>query len=232
MPAHGIGTACFIVKWNGKERVLKVHNCLFCHGEEVFNLISVSQMLRLKTNEVTFTADASRIEMRECRGMKSDSMTLGLREDDGLYELDVSPLYCDDERVGTLPCWNLTLEDDPHLWKENGKKRDCAIAKAPSRLGVWHCKVLTISRKIGLGAQGDYEKHLKEFCDSYFVPPSQPPARRTYQSASVEDMAELSLRFMGIGKDCLVQTLKRSRGLNPASKKKGEIRLTVLESKC
>ena len=223
MPAHGIGTACFIVKYNGKEHVLKVHNCLYCHGEEVFNLISVSQMLRLKTNEITFTAGASRIEMVECKENKSDSMTIGLREADGLYELEVSPLFCDDERIGTLPSWNLTLENDPHLWKESGKKRDCAIAtKAPSRLGVWHCKVLSISRKIGLGAQGDYEEHLKEFCESYFVPPSQPPARRTYKSASVGDMAELSLRFMGIGTDRLVQTLKRSRGLNPPSKKKGE----------
>ena len=103
MPAHGIGTACFIVKYNGKEHVLKVHNCLYCHGEEVFNLISVSQMLRLKTNEITFTAGASRIEMVECKENKSDSMTIGLREADGLYELEVSPLFCDDERIGTLP---------------------------------------------------------------------------------------------------------------------------------
>ncbi len=38
----------------------------------------------------------------------------------------------------------------------------------------------------------------------------------------VEDMAELSLRFMGLGTDRLVHTLERSRGLTPASKKKGE----------
>ena len=45
MPAHGIGTACFIVTRNVKEHILKVHNCLFCHGEDSFNLFSVSQML-------------------------------------------------------------------------------------------------------------------------------------------------------------------------------------------
>ncbi len=35
-------------------------------------------------------------------------------------------------------------------------------------------------------------------------------------------MAELSLRFMGIGTDRLEQTLKRSKGLTPPSKEKGE----------
>ncbi len=35
-------------------------------------------------------------------------------------------------------------------------------------------------------------------------------------------MAELSLRFMGIGTDRLRHTLERSRGLNPATKKKRE----------
>ena len=35
-------------------------------------------------------------------------------------------------------------------------------------------------------------------------------------------MAELSLRFMGTGTDRLIQTLKRSRGLNPATKEKGD----------
>jgi hypothetical protein len=61
---------------------------------------------------------------------------------------------------------------------------------------------------------------LKEFCDSYLVPPSQPESRRTYKPGEVGDMAELLLRFMGIGTDRLLQTLKRSRGLSPASKTK------------
>jgi hypothetical protein len=28
MPAHGIGTACFLVKQNEKECIVKIHNCL------------------------------------------------------------------------------------------------------------------------------------------------------------------------------------------------------------
>jgi hypothetical protein len=66
----------------------------------------------------------------------------------------------------------------------------------------------------------EYESQLKEFCDSYLIPPSQPQARRTYRAGESSDMAELSLRFMGIGTDCLVQTLQRSRGLTPMPRKK------------
>ena len=78
---------------------------------------------------------------------------------------------------------------------------------------MWHCKVLWISRKIGIQeVQYKYDDNLNEFCDSYLVPPAQPVAKRTYRSGEKSDMAELSLRFMGIGTDRLEQTLKRSRG--------------------
>ena len=72
------------------------------------------------------------------------------------------------------------------------------------------------------GISSGYNEDLLAFCNSYFVPPSQPAARRTYKVRNVDDMAELSLRFMGLGTDRLVHTLERSKGLTPASKKKGE----------
>ncbi len=72
------------------------------------------------------------------------------------------------------------------------------------------------------GISSGYDEDLLSFCDSYFVPPSQPAARRNYKVGDVEDMPELSLRFMGFGADRLVHTWERSRGLTPASKKKGE----------
>jgi hypothetical protein len=68
----------------------------------------------------------------------------------------------------------------------------------------------------------EYDSHLNEFCDSYFAHPSQPATRKTYRTKDVRDMADLSLRFMGVGTDRLKHTLERSRGLTPASKKKGE----------
>jgi hypothetical protein len=96
---------------NGIEQILKIHNCLLCHGEDGFNLVSASQMLRTRQNEVTFSADDSRMELTN-KGM---STTFGLHEKEGLYELEVSPLYADDDRKNTLPSWDLTLEDDPLL---------------------------------------------------------------------------------------------------------------------
>ncbi len=50
------------------------------------------------------------------------STVFGLHEKEGLYELEVSPLYADDDRKNTLPSWDLTLEDDPLLWQESAKK--------------------------------------------------------------------------------------------------------------
>ena len=54
MPAHGIGTACFVVRQGDKECIIRIHNCLLCHGEDKFNLLSVSQVLLTKKNEITY----------------------------------------------------------------------------------------------------------------------------------------------------------------------------------
>ncbi len=119
---------------------MKIHNCLLCHGEDRFNLISVSQMLRTRQNEVTFSAEESRIKMT-----KEHMFTvIGLNENEGLYELEVSPLYADDDRTNTLPSWNLTLEEDPLLWQESAKKQEGTRMKAPTKLGV--CGIARYSR--------------------------------------------------------------------------------------
>jgi hypothetical protein len=148
MPAHGIGTAWFVLKMNGIEQIMKIHNCLLCHGEDRFNLISVSQMLRTRQNEVTFSAEESRIKLTK----EHVSTVIGLNENEGLYELEVSPLYADDDRKNTLPSWDLTLEEDPLLWQESAKKQEGTGMKAPTKLGVWYCKVFSITRKVGLGS--------------------------------------------------------------------------------
>ena len=229
MPVHGIGTAHFLVKQGDKEHIVRIHNCLLCHGEDRFNLISVSQVLRTRKIAVTFSADESCLEINDERENEMQKI-FGLTENEGLYELKVLPLYVDDDRIGMLPSVDLTLDDDPRLWKTNEDTRGRSDMKAPTKLGVWHCKVLWLSVKIGMGLpdyKKDYESHLEDFCSSYIVPPSQSNAKRTYRSGEKEDMAQLSLRFMGIGTDRLIQTLKRSRGLTPASKKKGENSSTV-----
>ncbi len=55
MPVHGIGTTMFRVSLGASAVILTVFNCLLCHGEDGgFNLLGVSQILRTKTNSITF----------------------------------------------------------------------------------------------------------------------------------------------------------------------------------
>jgi hypothetical protein len=183
-------------------------------------------MLRARTNSVTFSADDSRLEMGNNDNDEKVTTIFKLREHEGLYELEVSPLCVDDERMRSTVCLDLTLENDPHLWDKDRGKQECVNMKAPTKLGTWYCRALWVSVKVGMQRVSkeckEYDEHLKEFCDSYFVPPTQPSAKRTYRSGNTNDMAQLSLRFMGVGNDRLVQTLKRSKGLQPPTKQKGE----------
>jgi hypothetical protein len=64
MPVHGIGTALFLVKIGDKDVILRIFNCLLCHGEDGFHLLSVSQMLRTKLNSVTFAEGNSVIQIK------------------------------------------------------------------------------------------------------------------------------------------------------------------------
>ena len=62
MPAHGVGTANFIGVTDGLEYIVTIHNCLLCHGEDGFNLLSVSQILRQPLNSVVFRSVSSHLE--------------------------------------------------------------------------------------------------------------------------------------------------------------------------
>jgi hypothetical protein len=77
---HGIGTASFVVKDSrGKEHIWKIHNCLLSHrsdGEEEFNLVSVSQILRTRTNMVSFGVDIKRLTLSSCWFQMRDCITL------------------------------------------------------------------------------------------------------------------------------------------------------------
>ena len=221
MPIHSMGTACFIVTVDGIEHILEVHNCLLCHGEDDFNLLSVSQLLRDGQNEVVFSKDASRLVIK---GSAGSSTSIDLKENEGLYELRVSPLCIGDDRKVLLPRLVATQDDDLRLWAVDPQAPEYVGMRSPTKLGVWYCRMLWTSCRVGLQGikSAEYEDNLREFCDSYFVPPSQPPARKTYRTTDIEDMADLSLRFMGVGTDRLKHTLARSRGLSPLTKKKGE----------
>ncbi len=214
MPIHGMGTARFIARVNDKDVILQIHNCLFCHGE-TFNLLSVSQLLRYTESSIVFKEGASAIYLKQ----RDSGLSLGLnlKEAEGLYQMQLRPISVNDKRNIFLPKYDVTPEADPNLFDDI--PTNVMSRRAPSSLGQWTRKVFWMGKKTM--ETTDYDSNLKDFCKSYFAPSAQSlAARRTYQVDKVDDMADLSVRFMGIGHDRLVETLKRSRGLTPG--KRGE----------
>ncbi len=95
MPVHGIGTALFLVTVGDKDVILRIYNCLLCHGEDGFNLLSVSQMLRTKLNSVTFSEGNSAIQTTN----DGKPQRIPLNENDGLYEIVGTPISVNDARL-------------------------------------------------------------------------------------------------------------------------------------
>ena len=216
MPVHGMGTALFIVNSNGNECILVIHNGLLCHGETTFNLLSVSQTLRSTDNSIVFKEGGSQMTLKH----KKKDFIIDLREEEGLYGLSLQPLCVNDKRNSYLTRFDVTPDHDPKLFDETPSEGQLKTMgfKAPSVLGAWTRKVLWIGTK-AIDTKA-YDSNLRDFCNSYFSPSQQFAAKRTYQVDKVDDMADLSVRFMGIGNDRLEETLKRSRGLTPC--KRGE----------
>ncbi len=92
MPVHGMDTANFLVKRDGNEFVMVIHNCLLCHGETTFNLISVSQMLRSTANSIVFKEGGSMMTLKQ----KNKELTISLREEEGLYGIESQPIGVND----------------------------------------------------------------------------------------------------------------------------------------
>jgi hypothetical protein len=96
MPVHGMGTASFVTSVGGdQEVILVIHNCLLCHGE-VFNLLSVSQLLRTTSNSVVFSGGNSKIHLNQHDENKHQ--TLSLTEEDGPYSISMQPISANDKR--------------------------------------------------------------------------------------------------------------------------------------
>ncbi len=163
MPAHGMGTANFIGVTDGFEYIVTIHNCLLYHGEDGFNLLSVSLILRQPLNSVVFRSVSSHLETQS-----SDETTsrFDLRENEGLYEMKLSPLYMDDWSRKSAKRVELTLENDPKLWGIDGGDQTHAEMKSPTKLGKWHSKMLWMSMKMApmRGISSDYDADLKTFC--------------------------------------------------------------------
>ncbi len=122
----------------------------------------------------------------------------------------MEPLGEDDFRSNSLPKFVVTLHG--------------AFTPSDSDASVtWRPKVLAMgspSARLLAFTSDDCHDNLATFCDEFLAPPSIPPARRLYDVQSQEDMAQLSIRFLGASADRLVRTVEISNGLkSPASKK-------------
>ena len=230
LPIHSIGTASFIaVDSLGEQRIIRIHNCLLCQSSEDkddFNLISVSQVLKTALSTVQFNITHSALTVKH--GKKQQSTHFELMPDDGLYAMDVFPINASDPRHKYLVAVDLTVNAPIGLGKHPGESTTCnaGISTRPaSRLGIWYTRVLWIGKIRSLaGKLKGFDEGLKEFCDEYIAPLSIPPARKTYQTQNVEDLADLSIRFLGIGSERLKHTLERSIGLSPMVKTDGKMR--------
>ena len=229
LPVHGIGTANFLVKdRNGKGCIWMIHNCLLCHkvsGEEQFNLLSVSQILRTGHSLIQFANGDSSITIKD--GRQREDHNFVLEPDDGLYLIEGVPISITDKRYNTTTRLNVTMTDDPRVSENGGiecegdntphKIPELVAQRSPSRLGSWTVKILWIGKRLMLPSKG-FGTELADFCESYIAPLSIPQARKSYAIDNIEDMSDLSVRFLGIGTERLEQTLNRSIGLSPMVK--------------
>jgi hypothetical protein len=136
--------------------------------------------------------------------------------EDGLFALRMEPLGEGDPRFGSLHKYVVTLK---------GKF-------VPSDSGDevrWQTNVLAMalsSARLLAATSEDCHGNLSKLCGHYLAPPSIPPSRRLYDVKLQEDMAQLSICFLGTSTDRLIRT-EISNGLkSPASER--NIRVPLL----
>jgi hypothetical protein len=226
LPIHGVGTASFCVQDScGEEIILRIHNCLLCTtttAAETFNLISVSQVLKTNRISVQFHAENSVITLQHPKHQKA--VTLNLIPDDGLYALDVQPLSPRDDRKETQLSFDFTVNEDLVAGQSTRKiDANVAMTRSPSTLGDYYTKILWVGNILSLASKG-FGQELQDVCSTYVAPMSIPPSRKIYQIDNVNDLADLSVRFFGVGTERLKKTMERSIGLSPMVKVDGKMR--------
>ncbi len=216
LPIHGCGTASFVVHdHDGRPVIMVIPNCLYDRSE--FNLLSVSQLNQVRGNRVDFNLSSPAIVLTPPSGVIRTSARIPLVIEDGLFALHVEPLGQGDTRISTLPKYIVTLRGDFTPSDSGGSVR-------------WQTTVLAMgspSARLLACTSEECHDRLATFCDEFLAPPSIPPARRLYDVKSQEDMAQLSIRFLGVSADRLVRTVDISNGLKPPVSKK-DIRIPPL----
>jgi hypothetical protein len=206
---YGCGTANFLYdSGSGDPVLLRVHNCLYGHGE--FHLLSVSQICQREGNSVDFTLSSPTLVLRS----KRRQIRIALAIEDGLFAIPVTPFQMDDPRYSTLPKFDVTPNGDFRLSDDLSSHR-------------WSSRVLvsaSSNARFLVASRSDFDCNLTSFCGNFLAPPSIPAARRQYNPAVQSDMVDLTTRFLGLGDERLCKTIELSNGLaSPPSKANAKV---------
>jgi hypothetical protein len=141
--------------------------------------------------------------------------------DEGLYGFLAEPIHSSDDRYRTLPRFDLTSKG-PHDIPFGVILPQSSLVPVATA-GTWSCKLYagsTPQRRIlafPSATTTDFDAELRSFCDGFLSPVASPPARRTYDPNNPLHMADLSMRFVGIGDERLRRTIELNRGLLPGT---------------
>jgi hypothetical protein len=208
LPILGVGTAMFIVhNVHQQPHIILLRNCLLSPGDS-FNLVSVSQLQASGQNSVNFHHDSPTLSLTSGPG----HLLLPLTLSDGLFSFSAQPFHINDERYTTLPRFHLTAKGPyvpPASTLDSSNSWNYTLIVAPSSTR----RVVAYPAAIG----PEFDAALRQFCTTFIAPTAIPPARRTYDSANPLHMADLSIRWMGVGDERLQRTLALNHGLTPTT---------------
>jgi hypothetical protein len=150
---YGCGTALFLFEDDlGQPILLRVHNCLYGHGE--FNLLSVSQICQREGTSVDFALESPELVLRT----KKRPIRIPLFLEDGLFAISVVPFPMDDPRYQTLQKVDVT---------PSGVFRLSDDSRSPHR---WSSRVLvsaSTTARILVAPPANYHCNLESFCGNF-----------------------------------------------------------------
>jgi hypothetical protein len=232
LPIFGIGTAIFALSMQGGgEVLLRVHNCLYSFGE--FNLLSVSQMQTLPKNSLELSLLSPTLRLF-AGGVDGDGQILSSRKsyidislslEDGLYALEMEPISPEDPRNLTTQIFDLTPPGD---YVPATQKSSRLVKTGKPTRQIWTTLIVPADKPKGriftLAGPLDFNAELISFSDKFLAPSGLPSSRKQFDVSDVNDMSDLSVRFLGVGTDRILHTVSISNGLEkPPSKKHARV---------
>ncbi len=140
--------------------------------------------------------------------------------------MEVKPISPDNPRNRTVQIFDLTPPGD---YVPVSQKTFRLGENDPLTRQIWTTMVVDTKRPAGmivttLAGSLDFQTELISFSDKFLAPTSLPPSRKQFDVTDVNDMSDLSIRFLGVGTDRIIHTVGISNGLEkPPSKKHARV---------